>query len=427
MYIKFDAYRQPLARLAKHPVVAGFLRWWLTELKALLPAQWRSSSLDLSGAAGVLLSVSGAHVSRIDNSKLVSVGEAISGSTGSADQKSVLRGLLEKVRGKTGKTVLILPAGSVLVKKMRLPLAAEESLDNILSFEMDRHTPFKAEEVFFDYRILHRDVQKNRLELEVAVTRRETVERPVSQLAGWGITPVGAMIAEQDALNEHFNLLPRTRRPQAAPLLGRFNRALLALVLLLAIGAMLLPIIIKREAVLHLTPFVERAKIAAEATDDLHRKLDALAAQYNFLLEKKQASPVLVVVFDELTRILPDDTWVQQFDLKGKELQIMGETGSSSKLIGLMEQSKILHDTNFRSPLTKGQNPSSEHFHLGAEIKPSQINVTSPASQKIELPESDASSPAQPSDAGQTNKQPDGNATKPVAEPPMPQPGQENG
>lgn len=421
MQITFDAYRQRLAQLTKHPKVAGFLRWWLTELKALLPAQWHSSGVGFSDAAVVQLSASGARVNRVENSRLAEIGGLDLKSTASPDQRSAFRALLDKVPGGSGKVALGIPAESVLLRKMHLPLAVEENLDNVLAFEMDRHTPFKADQVYFDYRILQRDAQNNRMELEIAVAPRDAVDRLVAQLAGWGVTPVAVAIAEQGVLNEFFNLLPRTRRPQPASLLGRRNGGLLALVLVLAIGALLLPIVIKREAVLQLMPVVERAKNAAEATDDLHRKLDALAAQHNFLLEKKQSSPVLVVLFDELTRILPDDTWVQQFDLKGKELQVMGETGSSSKLIGLMEQSKILHDTNFRSPLTKGQNPSSERFHLGTEIKPLPLGLAPAAPQQGVAP--DAASPSPPP----VQVQPDGAAAKETTGPRPAQTKQENG
>ncbi len=411
MQITFDAYRQRLAQLTKHPKVAGFLRWWLTELKALLPAQWHSSGAGFSDAVVVQLATSGARVSRrVENSRLVDAGSLNLKSAGSSDQRAAFRALLDRSPGGTGKVVLGIPAESMLLKKIHLPLAVEENLENVLAFEMDRHTPFKADQVYFDYRIVHRDVQNHRMELEIAVAPRDAVDRAVTQLGALGVTPVAVAIAEQNVLNEFFNLLPRTRRPQTDSLLGRRNAGLLALVLVLAMGALLLPIVIKREAVLQLMPVVERAKNAAEATDDLHRKLDALAAQHNFLLEKKQSSPVLVVLFDELTRILPDDTWVQQFDLKGKELQVMGETGSSSKLIGLMEQSKILHDTNFRSPLTKGQNPSSERFHLGAEVKPLPVGVTSAA-------------PPPPGGPAQQ----EGEAARTAPEPKPLQTGQENG
>lgn len=412
MQITFDAYRQRLVRLVKHTKVAGFLRWWQTELRALLPAQWRSSGLDLADTVVVELDVPGACVSRVDKGRLVEIGTLDFNATGSSDQRAAFRILLDRLSGNADKVAIGLSGESALVKKIFLPLAVEENLENVLAFEMDRHTPFKSEQVYFDYRILHRDVQKNRMELEIVVVPREAVDRPLAQLDSWGVTPVAVVMAEQGALNGGFNLLPRTRRPQPAALLGRRNRGLLAVIVVLVMGALLLPVVIKREVVLQLMPVVDRAKHAAEATDELRRKLDEITAQHNFLLERKQDVPVLVALFDELTRILPDDTWVQQFDLKGKELQIMGETGDSSKLIGLMEQSKILHDANFRSPLTKAQHPSSERFHLGLEVKPLPVNVTPATQQQSTV---------------QIKKQQDGETAKTTTKPQQPPTKQENG
>jgi general secretion pathway protein L len=409
-----DVYRQRLARLVKHPKMTGLLRWWLTELSSLLPAKWRSSGLDLSDAIVVQFALPGVNVSRVDKGRLVEVGGLDLKSTGPVDQKTAFMSLLNKFPGRSGKVAIALPARSVLVKKMRLPLAVEENLENVLGFEMDRNTPFTSDQVYFDYRILHRDVQNNRMELEIAVAPREEVERSVAQLASWGIMPVAVTIAEPDALNERFNLLPRTSRPHSPSFMGQRNRILLALVFVLATGTLLMPVVIKREAVLRLMPVVDRAKLAAEATDDLHRKLDALTAQHNFLLEKKRESPVLVVLFDELTRKLPDDTWVQQLDLKGKELRIMGETGSASKLIGLMEQSKILYDANFSSPLTKGQSPNSERFQLVANVKPMPINKATIASP-------------QPRPAVKAQKTQNGEAAKTVTDPRPRQTKQEQG
>jgi hypothetical protein len=124
-----------------------------------------------------------------------------------------------------------------------------------------------------------------------------------------------------------------------------------------------------------LAPKVEQAKLQATATDALRREWDKLSTEYNFVLEKKRAVPPLVMQLDELSRLLTDDTWVQQFDLKGKELQIQGETASSSKLIALVESSKMLSEASFRSPLTKGQAPNSERFHLGGEVKPLSVSA----------------------------------------------------
>lgn len=141
-------------------------------------------------------------------------------------------------------------------------------------------------------------------------------------------------------------------------------------------------------------PVVDRAKQRAMEIDALRREQEKLAAEYNFMLLKKQFAPPLVVLLNELSRLLPDDTWVQQFSLKGSELQIQGETGSSSRLIALFENSRLLRDANFRSPLTKGDLPGSERYHLTAQI------LTAP------VPETAAPAPRRPANGGRAGKAP---------------------
>ena len=38
-----------------------------------------------------------------------------------------------------------------------MPAATEENLPQVLSFEMDRLTPFRSDEVYFDHRVVGRD------------------------------------------------------------------------------------------------------------------------------------------------------------------------------------------------------------------------------------------------------------------------------
>ena len=93
-----------------------------------------------------------------------------------------------------------------------------------------------------------------------------------------------------------------------------------------------------------------------------------------------------------MTRILPDDTWVQQLDIKGKELQIQGETASSVRLIGLFEQSAIFHDASFRSSLTKGQSSGTERYQLALQLRPMAENAASASAN----PAATATPPAMP-------------------------------
>jgi general secretion pathway protein L len=172
-------------------------------------------------------------------------------------------------------------------------------------------------------------------------------------------------------------------------------------------AALALPIWQKRETVLALNPLLDRARQRATVAEDLRRQLEAQLTEYHYLLDKKRESPPLVAVLEDVTRVLPDDTWVQQFDLKGKEMQIQGETASSSKLVGLFEQAKTLHGASFRAPLTKGQGTNSEHFQLAAETRPLpraetmaqtqprvQPVVAQPAQGRVAAPDEKATAPA---------------------------------
>ena len=57
---------------------------------------------------------------------------------------------VSKFRRRAGQVVLVLPDDQVLRRTVELPLAARENLREVVSFELDRYTPFAAEDVMFD-------------------------------------------------------------------------------------------------------------------------------------------------------------------------------------------------------------------------------------------------------------------------------------
>jgi hypothetical protein len=95
----------------------------------------------------------------------------------------------------------------------------------------------------------------------------------------------------------------------------------------------------------------------------------------------------MVMLVEELSRLLPDGTWVQQLEVKpgakGRDLQIWGETASSSQLIEVLEKSGLVANANYRSPLTKGVTPNTERFFLGAELKPRPVPEPIPESALV--------------------------------------------
>jgi general secretion pathway protein L len=149
----------------------------------------------------------------------------------------------------------------------------------------------------------------------------------------------------------------------------RMGLAWLALLLFIALLAV--PIWRKREAVIALQPQLARAETEAKSTDTVAKEVERLVADYNFLQGRKYASYPALAYLEDLSRLLPDNTWLQQMDLKqvgrNREVTITGETPSSSKLIEILQQSKVLQNARTSGTVTRGSVPGTERFMITAE------------------------------------------------------------
>jgi general secretion pathway protein L len=265
---------------------------------------------------------------------------------------------------------LILPASQVLRKNITLPLATEENLRQVIEFQLEQLTPFPPDQVHFGYRLVGRDVERGQLTVEFAATSRSIVDPALTVLSTTGALVKAVLAEDMTTKGRWNNLLADSASTNNLPWFKGLNAWLSAAFLLLLIAVMVAPLLVKREAVVQLLPWVQKGKVAAEAADGLRGQLEARVEQHNFLLEKKRAAAPMVIALEELTRVLPDDTWVLQLDVKGKEMVILGESSSAVKLIGLFEQSPILREASFRAPLTKGQSPGIERYQLAVQIQP---------------------------------------------------------
>jgi hypothetical protein len=116
----------------------------------------------------------------------------------------------------------------------------------------------------------------------------------------------------------------------------------------------------------------------AAVSERLRAELERAAGDYNFALERKHQWPPMVRVLDTVTRVLPDDTWLTQLEVrtlpKGKErereLVMRGESANAGRLIPVLEESGLVAQVAPRSPTTKIQPGPGEVFDLGAQLKP---------------------------------------------------------
>lgn len=277
---------------------------------------------------------------------------------------------LDELADRSREVVLCVPPRKILVKTLTLPLAAEENLRQVLAFEMDRQTPFTVDQVYFDYTLTAREPKNNSLTLDLIVTPRTFLDQVLSKLESIGFQPHQATICTGPAGQpQAFNLLPTERRQRRPDTSRYLNLALGALAVMLLLAVVALPLMHKIQVINTLEAKTELITEKAEIARRLREKVTQLQTDSRFLVDKKQRTPLALELINELTVIIPDNTWLERLDIKGREVQIQGQSESAAALIPLIESSDKLSNPRFRSPVTRLPRTSTERFHLSAEVQ----------------------------------------------------------
>ena len=377
--------------------VAGFGAWWLHELSSLVPARvrdaierrrlrpviavdaeritfWRPSqpgeSFGMHEAASIAVSADAAAVA--------------------AQGRAALDAILALTPGQRDVT-LALSARQVLRRSLKLPAAVEDNLRATIGYDIDRLTPFKAEDLHFDAVVTGRDAARREITVDVVTVRRRVLDQALALVRSFGANVVAVVAdAPRDASASKINLLTAEDRVEGSHLLRWQVIAPLCVLLLLVAAVVIVPLWHKREYAIALMNTADEAATRAQQSDRLRSELDRMVSQYNFALERKYTTPGVAQVLDEVTRLLPDDTWLTQFEIKSsirgklaqRELFMRGESANAGKLISLLENATLVGQAAPRSPTTKLQPGPGESFDIGAQLK------TIPMPQKIALTES---------------------------------------
>jgi general secretion pathway protein L len=427
MNASLAAFGQRLKSLAHRYDLPAFWRWWLGELAPLVPAAPRAAlrrrrlrPILAFGRDAVVL-----WAPRFVDGVL-GYGEAARiplGADAAAAQagRAAIDALSQRAYGgavTAAKVVVALPSEQMLRKRLHLPAAVEQELRQALAYDLDRHTPFKPDELYFDAVVAARDARQKTIVVDWAAALRSLVDQATRQAESWGATVVSVT---PDALGSapppatglsKLNLLP----PELRPDLTWWRRwrvwAPVAALGVAALIGVLLPIWQKRDYAIALTKVAEQARVQADAASALRQQLETMTSDFNFILGRKYAFPSAVDVIDDVTRIIPDDTWLTQFEvktsLKGKDasrdMLLRGESANAGRLVTLLEESKLFTGAAPRSPTTKIQPGPGEIFDLGAQVRaaaaPPTLQLASTASpESMAVPAAPAPATAAPSPA----------------------------
>lgn len=353
--------------IAVTDTISRFFLWWFGELAACVPTRLRVLfrrrpailALTLSNedvAFTLNRSGSSRHLGRIR------LGAGV-------EPRRAVAPLLRGISLRDLDVAMNVPADRVLRRRVILPLAAQENLREVLSFEMDRHTPFKASEIAFDYRVIRVDHESKRLDVDLAVVPRELIEQAGRIAESFGLTLDRVGVADETPFaRDGINLLPHDHPNGQSTSQNRLLVVLAVLAAILALIAGYLPLYFNQRTLAAYEAQLAGNRAAALQAEQLKKRLVTRVEHGRFLIDRRLSMPAATALLAELTERLPDDTWLIQLRWQGDNLTIAGFSPAAAALIAGLEQSSLLSEVRFGSPVTADPRVGHERFNILADV-----------------------------------------------------------
>ncbi|MCU0814466.1 MAG: PilN domain-containing protein [Burkholderiaceae bacterium] len=269
-------------------------------------------------------------------------------------------------------TAVELPEALRLECRLQLPAMAAADLHDAVALEVRTASPFDPSDLAWGYRA--RPAADGAVAAHAVLASRRAVEQ---HLAGCAERLAGRMPPEVWARDDEGRAVVLQGYGESA----RERRAVRGRRLAYALG--LLALVLAAAAAV--TPTVQlklRAMQAAIATQDVGNRLAPLLAQREALvrtqgdlealrgLMAEHVEPLAVV--DLLTRLIPDDTFVQRLQVQGSKVTISGQTPNTAALMNALSGHPDVRDVRSPSAATRASG-GRENFTIELSLSPPSL------------------------------------------------------
>jgi general secretion pathway protein L len=373
-----DRLSAPLERVRmryERSPLSTFLRWWGGELASMLPRSWRA--LFAEGQARVFY-VIGADALELRleqaeagcNTLLASIPLASEGDPGSIPGQ-VLSAQVDTTLGANRgdrPRWLLLPGGQVLRRRIALPAAATERLREVIAHELDRQTPFRADQVAYDCRVLGVDPVSKMAQVELLVLPKDKLDAALAPLGPLANRLSGVDARDEEGRPLNCNLLPPERRQPRNRRMLWLHVGLAAIALIALVFALSQMLDNRRAAVAGLEAQVAARHEQARQVGTLSRQLDQASDSSNFLVRARAEKPPMLAVLADISARIPDTTWLERFSQQDRQLYLTGLSSDAASLVVKLQASPLLRTPALSGSVQPDAASKRDRFTLVAEL-----------------------------------------------------------
>jgi hypothetical protein len=264
----------------------------------------------------------------------------------------------------------VLPAELVLLRSLRIPLAAEAEIETVLALEVGANSPFPEADTSFGWHIRSRDEQG--LEIDLAIASTSAVMTWMGKnydIHTPGEREIWAEVAGRFVVLQGFGEVQRD---------ARYRRRLLRVTALLAAAVVVLLLIFtlasvgKRMELGRYTLMAERVgEQASQASAIKSDLLDAqdVVAEYNNLAV---GFPSAHFELARVTELFSDEDYLIRLTMAGRELKLQGRSTDGAAVLQRLTQNPGYESVAATRAISKLGSSNLEQFSLTVQLSEAQ-------------------------------------------------------
>lgn len=349
----------------------NFASWWISELRQFAPPSWLRL---FSGKAMPRVFVW--REGDLITSRLVAHDTRLERQYSTAEfSASLLDDWLVKVGYRRDQVAVAaaLEQDSFLRRDLRVPNEALRCLPQILNQEVLRRTPFQPSEIWHEAQPLEGEKGDG-----IAAVCHWIIPR---DRAAFLVAPLGMAVDMFDFLaakTAEGDILPvialRMATYSGSLKTSRTIKALAASLL----GSIILGLLIFEFAQAGVATYLEEQ--LAGAKQAVHGGQNSSAQLTRMYALKSE--PGFLAIWDELSRTLPDDTFLSEIRMSAGRLTISGYSSQAAHLVRTIDQSPIFSDATLVAAITPDAKEGKDRFRITFQLRNRQLVHSSSSFRK---------------------------------------------
>ena len=339
-------------------------RWWVEELRGI----WDSSWLRDFGkeAEHPILTLSADNVLQeppvMPSRKIAEIFARIPGVASLMGRQALAR-----------PVTLRLSPPMFLHTQLELPTVTARVLPNLLKFEIERQTPLALSDTCFGYRVLGRDRMTGRMRVDLYVAKLRTVNRAAEAAQDRGLRIAKLTALAPDGSDVEMPVFGAQLPAIHLDHHGRVT-AFLAAAVVLMVAATAWSYSAREDRLNDsLQEQLQTVQEKASRIEALSHKQAALERDLHGL-EKQRIDAALTPELEAIARVLPDDSWLNGFEINGATITLAGFSNSAFKLPATFNASGIFGNARLLGPVQHQNGDPADRFDMAVDYLPAMTN-----------------------------------------------------